>query len=505
MRRSTNSNIPQVPNRYNTGRSARPGMFANAQQGGGGDDDPNNNFSSVVGYERAPNAADKVGNSLKGLLFGPVLIFLACLLLWHNEGWAIKTHRSLNEALDAHVPIYDAKQPPSGEYNGLLVHVSDMLTVDAPVTDHKFDLSRQAIALTRNVEIYQWVEKITKKRRKMQNGETEVREEINYHKQWVSDGFRHQRGHSNQGDLPMASETHRASRVNLGAYTISNSLTAQLNQSSDVPVSEIKPLPPGAEKKGNAIYFSIRGGGGNAELPGGGDLSHAIEERTVRMDGEEKVMYVVKATGDSYSTKQRALEAAKESAVVQQQQRQMQNTNEPEIGDVRVTFREIKCTTASVLAKLSGNILSKWQSKQGSGYDVGIVSLGTVSAHDMISGAQSANTVKTWFFRGGGWLLNVIGFSLITQIITTTADITLNWIPFFGPMANSIISLGVSIANLILGSCLTTTVAAIAWVVYRPVLGISMLAGSLGLFFTASRLGKSSEGAQVMGKNVKGM
>jgi len=294
-----------------------------------------------------------------------------------------------------------------------------------------------------------------------------------------------------------------------------------IRHSSEVPVSNenIKTLPDGAETKGNAIYFSIRGGGsgnGASALPGrGGEslLSHddAIEQRTVRMDGEEKVLYVVKATGDAYSTKQRALEAAGTSeessaAMAHHQQQQLQNSNnynQPEIGDVRVTFRETKCTTVSVLAKLTaGGMLAKWQSRQGPGYDVGIVTVGTVSAHEMITAAQAANTSQTWLFRGGGWFLNVLGFSLITQIVATTADITLNWIPLFGPMANSIIGLGVTMANLILGSCLTTTVASIAWVVYRPVLGISMLVGSLGLFVTASRLGG---GANATGKNVKQM
>ena len=35
--------------------------------------------------ERAPGVGQKLSNSCAGLLFGPLLIFLGCLLLWHNE------------------------------------------------------------------------------------------------------------------------------------------------------------------------------------------------------------------------------------------------------------------------------------------------------------------------------------------------------------------------------------------------------------------------------------
>jgi len=63
-------------------------------------------------YKRTqePTAAGKVGSSLAGLCMGPFVVFLGCALLWYNEGVAIKTHRSLNEALDAHHHIDNSHQ-----------------------------------------------------------------------------------------------------------------------------------------------------------------------------------------------------------------------------------------------------------------------------------------------------------------------------------------------------------------------------------------------------------
>jgi len=84
------------------------------------------------------------------------------------------------------------------------------------------------------------------------------------------------------------------------------------------------------------------------------------------------------------------------------------------------------------MAAQRGSELVSWKSAQGDGYDIAILSDGEENAESMISGAQSANDVWTWIKRVFGWVLCFAGFSMITSIITTTADITLNWIPLLG-------------------------------------------------------------------------
>ena len=219
-----------------------------------------------------------------------------------------------------------------------------------------------------------------------------------------------------------------------------------------------------------------------------------VEETVVRIDGEERTMFMV--NGESYSTRSKALQAAQELAP--QQSTRNLSRDQPQIGDVRVMFQETRCQLVSVLAKLSSNgMLTNWRSQQGSGYDVALLHYGDVSAQDMIGSAQANNSARTWMLRLCGWLLHFIGFSMVTSIVTTTADVTLNWIPFLGPMATSIINLGVGIANFILANCVTMLVASIAWVVYRPVLGATLLVGSLGLFYATSQIGKAKGGGKV--------
>ena len=60
-----------------------------------------------------------------GFAAGPdmftILIGFGCLLLWINEGWAIKTHRSLNEAQVTFVSLPDATVV-GREYDNRLLH-----------------------------------------------------------------------------------------------------------------------------------------------------------------------------------------------------------------------------------------------------------------------------------------------------------------------------------------------------------------------------------------------
>jgi hypothetical protein len=288
-----------------------------------------------------------------------------------------------------------------------------------------------------------------------------------------------------------------ANTVNTGNHANTNTnANAQQNEQDDPLETKIMTMD-GVERimyvvKATGETYSSRDGA--MKVANKALYEAALDTKTMTLDGVEQIMYVVKATGETFSSRDGAMEAAKKTpppppAARKQQQQRNTNSEQPQIGDARVTFSEVPCTTVSVLARLQSNVLSPWPSQQGKGYDIGMLTEGQVTAEEMISSAQSTNVMMTWLKRLGGWLLCFLGYSMITSIITTTADITLNWIPLLGPMANSIISLGVTIANFVLATCTSLPVAAAAWVFYRPILGITMLVGSLGLFYAASQAG----------------
>ena len=98
-----------------------------------------------------------MGNSFKSILSGFVLIIGATILLWWNEGRAVKTADMLEDAQGAciEMPNPDKK---SAEFDGELVCATAMATTDDVLTDTQFGISENAIGLSRSVEYFQWVE-----------------------------------------------------------------------------------------------------------------------------------------------------------------------------------------------------------------------------------------------------------------------------------------------------------------------------------------------------------
>jgi hypothetical protein len=74
---------------------------------GNGDGDGDDSYSEVFYDRDSSSAGNQIKNSLIGLFIGPIVIMASCWFLWNNEGWAIKRHRSLMEALLAVQSIGD--------------------------------------------------------------------------------------------------------------------------------------------------------------------------------------------------------------------------------------------------------------------------------------------------------------------------------------------------------------------------------------------------------------
>ena len=64
----------------------------------------------------------RLGESIKGVLFGLVLIVGSCVFLFWNEGRAVQTQRSLTEGASLVVNADAARVDPAND--GKLVHVS---------------------------------------------------------------------------------------------------------------------------------------------------------------------------------------------------------------------------------------------------------------------------------------------------------------------------------------------------------------------------------------------
>jgi hypothetical protein len=136
----------------------------------------------------------------------------------------------------------------------------------------------------------------------------------------------------------------------------------------------------------------------------------------------------------------------------------------PAIGDLRVTHEVALPGAVSVIAQQTGNTFAPYIAKAGG--TIEMLSTGTVSAESMFASAHSSNKMLTWALRIGGTVLMFIGFNLLFRPLSVLADV----VPFIG----NIVGVGTGIVALLLSVPLSLLVISVAWIFYRPLVGIPL-------------------------------
>lgn len=138
----------------------------------------------------------------------------------------------------------------------------------------------------------------------------------------------------------------------------------------------------------------------------------------------------------------------------------------PAVGDLRVRFSRVPTGPVSVIAQQSGATFVPYRTKTGGTVD--LLELGTIGAQDMFKMAQDRNKMLTWAIRIFGFFILGIGFSMVLRPIAVLASI----LPFLGRLVGT----GTTVVAFLLGGIVWCLTVSIAWIFYRPILGISILA-----------------------------
>ena len=314
------------------------------------------------------NWFSRMGESIKGILFGVIVIPVAIILLWWNEGRAVTTANSLKEGAAAVVHVAADKVDPANDKK--LVHVTGEAKTDALVVDTDYGVSVPALRLVRTEEIYQWVESQKSEKKQKVGGGEETTTTYTYDKKWVGEPvrsaeFKQPEGHTNEGDLIAGDENMSAEKVKLGAF--------------DVPKKWVKEM-------GRPMARAVT----DADLA---TLPADLKDGTKIQDGA----FYIGA-----------------------------NPKEPKIGDVRVSYEIVKPGTFSILAAQIGETFEPYQTKAGDA--LSFIEEGTVSAETMFKNAASANSMITWVVRFLGFLVMAFGFMAIMRPLSVLGSV----IPFIG-------------------------------------------------------------------------
>ncbi|HEY1750892.1 MAG TPA: TMEM43 family protein [Caulobacteraceae bacterium] len=151
----------------------------------------------------------------------------------------------------------------------------------------------------------------------------------------------------------------------------------------------------------------------------------------------------------------------------------------PKAGDLKVSYLGLASgSTLSVLADQSHGGFAPFQTKNG--YQIEMVKDGNQPAPLMLAAKRGSESTMTWLLRVIGFVAMVSGFSMFLGPISTFAAV----IPFLGSIARG----AAMFAAVVISVPITLVVVALAWIAFRPLIGIALLVVGAGLFFGLHRL-----------------
>jgi len=356
----------------------------------------------------------RIGGAIVGAIVGVVFLLVAIVVLFWNEGRAVRTAKMLKEAASVVVTVDPARIDPARD--GKLVH----FTADAQgeaLADPLFHVSRTAIRLKRTAEMYQW--KQTEESHTHNNaigGGSTTEKTYTYSEVWSetpinSSEFHIRPGHKNPAAKRIESQTWAAAKVQAGAFTIPPELVNKIDNFTPVALGD----------------------------PERSQLPDAMQKDSTILDGK---CYVAGDPG-------RTVEAPS-----------------PHIGDVRVTLESAPPGPVSVIGRQAGATIASYGTPSGGAVE--LLYVGAHPASEMIASEEHHNAKLTWILRVAGFVVMWIAIGVMLQPLRIMAGV----IGILGDLVGA----GVGIVAFLAAGGISAATIAIAWIVYRPVLGLGLLA-----------------------------
>ena len=432
----------------------------------------------------------RVKDSFSGMLTGLVLFVAGTALLWWNEGRAVKTDKMLNEAEKVCVDVEDVSKVDP-ELDGQMIHATaDALTNDSLMFSN-FGVGAKAISLSKSAKYYQWVEHKHEERKDKIGGSEEIVTTYTYSKEWVSSpvnssGFADPAYQNifNKPVLTTDREDIYATNVTFGAYTLPSTIIQRISgstpaypQPTDEQLREWDNSIKDFRKQNGLTVFDK-----SVEIDPAAVKNIAVETAdSVKGDSAKTTAPVPVDTPPVLNNKYDAAYVH----VVDNQLYFGYNPSSPEIGDVIITFSKVDPGTISILATVSGNTFKKYTAKNKHSFLS--VERGEVSMEQMFQNEHEANTMLTWILRIIGILVIISGLRMIFGILTTLLKV----LPFLA----SIMNFGTGLVCGIVGVVWSLIVIALAWLFYRPIIGIAILAVAGFIIFYFNKKAKEKKAA----------
>ena len=415
--------------------------------------------------QRTTGYGTRVGNSFKAIGTGFILFCIGTALLWWNEGRTVKTEKMLEEVGGSYVEMENPNKKDAS-LDGELICGSALATTEDSLSDNQFGVGAKAIALHRRVEYYQWVEDSKESSEDKLGGKEVTTTTYTYSKKWVSQPiesseFKDPAYQNKNMVLTTVEESEQyAENVKFGAYQLNETLIHMISsrEGLDLAINEdlMKELDKSAQTAYERFYGVKKSAKQTVEQPA---------ETTILSDSAKAVADSLKAVNDSIiknAVNKKDLEYVHQAGNVLYFGRV---PGSPEVGDVRVTFEKVVPAKVTVMAVVDGDSFKPYKAKNGKRFQTLV--MGKKSGDELIDAEKEANNMWLWLLRGLGVLLVIGGLKGIFGFLETLLKV----VPFIA----NIFGWGVGVVCTILGVVWSLIIIAIAWLFYRPILGITLL------------------------------
>lgn len=419
----------------------------------------------------------RVGNSFKAIGSGFLLFVLGTALLWWNEGRAVKTEKMLDEAGSAYVEMENPNKKDAS-LEGELICGTAMATTEDSLSDAQFGIGAKAIALRRTVEYYQWVEHSQTKKEDKLGGKEVTTTTYTYSKQWVSSPVQssqfHDPAYQNKNMvLTTVDEAEQyAENVSFGAYKLPESLIHSISSREGMDLAISEDLLSQFDKSTQAAYERFYGVQKSIQQPTqqSAPQQPAIPDsvKALLSDSVKAVLDSLQAVSDSINKQMANAENKKDLQYIHQASNVLyfgRVPGSPEVGDVRVTFEKVVPAKVTVMAVVDGDSFKPFKAKNGKRFQTLV--MGKKSGDEIIDAAKESNNMILWALRIIGILMVIGGLKGIFGFIETILKV----VPFIA----GIFGWGIGLVCTVIGIAWSLIIIAIAWLFYRPLLGISLL------------------------------
>lgn len=430
----------------------------------------------------------RVGRSFKGILSGFLFLVAGTVLLWWNEGRAVKTDKMLNEAEKVCIDMENPSKI-SQEYEGELVCATAMATTDEVLADRDFGFSENAIGLRRRVEYFQWVEHEHSESEDKLGGKEVTTTTYTYTQEWCSrpqdsGQFKEPAYQGKNFTVTQYEDTEVwAENVNFGAYKLNESLIHAISSREPVVLALNEEQLANMDKAARDVIIRVTGL----------DVSPKVAQQKVNKPATPAQPAAPAVADSTLAAVPDSVKTVVPDSVPQENKVDLEYVHQqgnvlyfgrtsasPQIGDVRVTFEKVVPAKVTIISQVTGDTFKAYKAKNGKKFQTLV--MGKKDSSEIFDAEHQANHLWMWILRLVGTLIIIAGLKGIFGFL----EMILKVVPFIA----NIIGWGVGVVCTVIGIVWALIVIAIAWLFYRPLIGIALLLVAAALIWIFAFKGK---------------